>query len=72
MWDFFGFLHSQNLFCYKLSFGYANTQTIHNPVHEKINSDYKQQGTEAFNTLECTYNFNIFTVINTFTAMLIN
>ena len=34
-----------------------------------MNSDCKQQATEA---TECTYNFNIFTVVNEFTAWWLN
>jgi hypothetical protein len=67
--DNFVSVHWQKLFCYKLNSDYAAIQMIHSPVHEKMNSDCKQQSTVA---TECIYNFNIFTVLNAFTARWLN
>jgi len=39
------------------------------PYNKKMNSDCKEQATVA---TECTYNFNIFIVVNAFTAWWLN
>lgn len=62
--DNFASVHCQKLFCYKLSSGYVAIQMIQSCTI-KMNSDCKQHATVA---TECTYNFNIFTVVNAFTA----